>query len=125
MINAAANRPSFSTQTLASFQPNQLKSSHPQALDSLKNILDQGRGFWQVNKKLITYGTAIIALLSFGYVLAAALLSVLAWVPLATSIFKLVGFGYALKFAIRHLLFADNRQYLGSQAQQFATQILG
>jgi hypothetical protein len=124
MTNATANRPPLGLATLPNLSP-QLKSGHPETLNTLKTAWDQLVELWRAYDKLLTYSLAIVALLSFGYVLAAATLSVLSWIPFAAPALKLIGFGYASWFGIRHLLFAVNREVLGNQAQQLRVQILG
>jgi hypothetical protein len=124
MINATAHHPPLGGSSLTTSLANLTVYQAP-ALDSLKHIWDRSFGLWQANQKLITYASALLALCSFAYVLVIALLSVLAWVPFAASLLKLIGFGFALRFGARHLLFAVNRQDVGSQAQQLKAMILG
>lgn len=126
MINAAVNRPPLEESSFNHFTvQHPLTVQQPPALDALKHIWDRSLSIWRANQKLITYTSALLALCSFAYVLAGALLSVLAWIPFAASFFKLSGFGFALWFASRHLLFDVNRQDMGSQAQQLKTMIFG
>ncbi len=83
-----------------------------------------------VNKVLLEYKTPltafVVALVSLPvFALIAAILSVIHSVPLLAPTYELIGVFASTWFVYRHLLFAQNRQELGSQLQSFKTRVVG
>ncbi|MBD2103313.1 CAAD domain-containing protein [Leptolyngbya sp. FACHB-261] len=70
-------------------------------------------------------GLGIIALSIPFVVFTAALLRVIAVVPLLAPTLELVGFGYSAWFVYRYLLFADRRQELGTELDQIKGRVWG
>lgn len=82
-----------------------------------------GKVFGEYQKPLTTVGLILVA--GLGIAVADGVLARLNAIPLFAPIFELVGLGFTGWFVVRYLLYANTRQELLQEYDQFKGRILG